>query len=202
MPPSKLIDTSASFKDQYIPLSETVTHSHGPEGKHSHSGTAFTTWLDPVLAQEQAKAVRAALGKLLPDRSEVLDRNHAALAADLGSLDRQFQGYGNEPLIASHPVYQYVARRYKWNLQALHWEPNELPPPAEWRNVEMLLKTHRAKVMVWEAPPGNETEQRLKKLGIVPVAFYTCANTPSQGDYIAVMRQNAERLKSALAQVH
>ena len=43
---SRLVDTSAALADQLIPVHDTVTHSHGPGGDHSHQGAAFTTWLD------------------------------------------------------------------------------------------------------------------------------------------------------------
>ena len=43
---SKLINTSESFKDQYIEIQDVVTHTHGPGGEHAHTGTAFTTWLN------------------------------------------------------------------------------------------------------------------------------------------------------------
>jgi hypothetical protein len=42
LPESKAVDTSASFKASLIQVNETSTHSHGPGGEHSHSGTAFT----------------------------------------------------------------------------------------------------------------------------------------------------------------
>ena len=32
LPPSKLVDTSASFKDRYLKIEGTVSHAHGPEG--------------------------------------------------------------------------------------------------------------------------------------------------------------------------
>ena len=48
-----LLDTSANILDRLIPLEDTVAHQHGPEGEHSHQGTAFTTWLDPKLAIAQ-----------------------------------------------------------------------------------------------------------------------------------------------------
>jgi zinc transport system substrate-binding protein len=43
LPQFRLVDTSASFKDQYIETAEIVTHSHGPEGDHAHEAVAFTT---------------------------------------------------------------------------------------------------------------------------------------------------------------
>jgi zinc transport system substrate-binding protein len=50
LPASRMVDTSASFTDQFIPLEDQVTHSHGMSGKHEHDDVAFTTWLDPQQA--------------------------------------------------------------------------------------------------------------------------------------------------------
>jgi zinc transport system substrate-binding protein len=198
LPLSKVTDTSAPFKDQYIPLAGIITHTHGPEGKHSHGGTAFTTWLDPVLATEQAKSIRAALGRMLPHQSGVLEGNYVGLAADLSALDKELKAIRPGPLVASHPVYQYLARRYTWSLESVHWEPDEMPSEAEWHNLQSLLKKHRAKAMLWEARPRTEIEARLEKLGVQRVVFEPCANVPGGGHYLTAMRQNVERLKRLL----
>jgi len=39
-------DTSAGFADEIIVIEDGQTHSHGPEGEHSHNVTASVTWLD------------------------------------------------------------------------------------------------------------------------------------------------------------
>jgi zinc transport system substrate-binding protein len=57
LPRSRLVNTTAALTDQLIPVQSTVTHTHGPSGDHSHGDTAFTTWLDPGIAIEQARAV-------------------------------------------------------------------------------------------------------------------------------------------------
>ena len=58
LPDSVLVDTSAAFADRLVPVEKAVTHSHGPEGEHVHGEVAFTTWLDPTLAIEQARGRR------------------------------------------------------------------------------------------------------------------------------------------------
>ena len=61
---------------------------------------------------------------------------------------------GNAPLLASHPVYHYAdARRYGWNLQNVHWEPDEMPSDAEWQKFEVLYASHPGKIMIWEEDP-------------------------------------------------
>jgi zinc transport system substrate-binding protein len=57
LPRSGLVNTTAAITDRLIPVESTVTHTHGPAGDHSHGDTAFTTWLDPGIAIEQARAV-------------------------------------------------------------------------------------------------------------------------------------------------
>ena len=66
LPGAKLVDTGVTYEDRLIPLEEAVTHTHGPEGEHAHAGVAFTTWLDPTLAIEQARAIAGAFEKARP----------------------------------------------------------------------------------------------------------------------------------------
>ena len=65
------------------------THSHGPGGEHSHTGTAFTTWLDPLLALQQAKASRDALIKQRPGLAQEFSENFVALQQEVEAMDRR-----------------------------------------------------------------------------------------------------------------
>ncbi len=78
LPQSKLVDTSAAFEDQLIPVESAITHTHGPEGAHSHGRIAFTVWLDATLALEQARAVRDALLEADPDGREGYNTRYEA----------------------------------------------------------------------------------------------------------------------------
>lgn len=202
LPPSRLVNTSASFEGDYIPLKGTVTHSHGPEGEHTHGGFAFTTWLDPRLAQKQADSICDALVKLLPERRVIFEQNFQSLASDLAGLDAELARITADwkaPLLASHPVYQYLERRYRLHLTSFHWEPDEMPADSEWRRLERALRTHRTRWMLWEAEPSAEIAARLAKYDVAPVVFDPCASAPAAGDYLTVMRDNIERLRAALA---
>jgi len=61
LPRRKIINTSKAFREQLIVMEESVDHKHGPSGDHSHSGTAFTTWIDLNQAAFQAKAIKDAM---------------------------------------------------------------------------------------------------------------------------------------------
>ena len=199
LPESKLVETSAGFRDKYLVIEDAVTHSHGPEGAHAHGQTDFNTWLDPELAIRQAESVAESAGELLPEHQAELQANLASLKADLESLAdslRQIMnGYQNQPLLASHPVYNYLARFGGWNLKSLHFEPNEMPDDEQWAELDSLLAAHPARWMIWEAEPADEIVEQLKKRNIGCVIFRPCGNVPPSGDYLETMRGNLANLK-------
>jgi zinc transport system substrate-binding protein len=45
---------------------EGETHSHGPEGAHTHSSIASTTWLSPSIRRAQAEAIAGGLKPFFP----------------------------------------------------------------------------------------------------------------------------------------
>ncbi len=202
LPRAKLIDTSAPFSDRIIAMQGVATHGHGPEGEHSHEGTAFTTWLDPTLANEQARVIAEAFAGARPEHEVIFRAGLAALEADLRVLDdllaKIARSLGDAPVLFSHPVYQYLERRYGLNGRSLDWEPDELPDEPMWWKLRKLLPTHPARLMLWEAEPLAATRPRLRILGVRSVVYAPCGNTPAEGDWLEVMIQNADRLESIL----
>ena len=198
LPESRLVDTSAGFADRYISREGQATHSHGAGGEHQHGDVAFTTWLDPQQAISQSAAIRDALIRLRPDAEAIFQQRFASLQRDLQELDEQlsvaFAGYQGRPLLFSHPVYQYLIRRYAIEGYELHWEPDGMPNPEEWRAFDELLNEYPARSMVWEAIPRPETVAALDQRGIETLVFEPSANRPQEGDYLSVMRENLARL--------
>ena len=86
LPLNTLVDTAAAFKDQWIMFPEVITHSHGPQGAHSHGNIDFNTWLDPLLLMRQAETVETALRQLsVPTEAELRQRSREqALMKELG----------------------------------------------------------------------------------------------------------------------
>jgi zinc transport system substrate-binding protein len=201
LPRSRMVNTSAGFKDQYIEAAEILTHSHGSEGEHAHESLAFTTWIDFILAARQAKAIAEALSRKRPDLRDVFQKNYAALEQDLKALDRTIEQVVSkdrvQPLVVSHPVYDYFVRRYALNIKSVHWEPDETPTNEQMMELNSILKEHAAKWMIWEGKPMKESVERLKSIGVDSLVFDPCGNTPDQGDFLSVMRQNVENLKLA-----
>ncbi len=198
---SKLVNTSRAFKEQYIKVRVSTTHTHGPGGEHAHAGMAFTTWIDFQLAVGQGKAIRDALKRLVPEEKERFEANFSALKDDLMALDRHVgeivEGKQNQLLVASHPVYDYFARRYGLNVQSVLWEPEDFPSAKQWAELRTLLKEHPAKWMIWEGKPNPKSVARLKSMGVDSLVFNPTGNSPEKGDFLSVMRQNIQNLRAA-----
>lgn len=201
LPRAKMVDTSRGFEDRFITSEEIATHTHGPEGKHAHESLAFTTWLDFDLAAEQARAITRAFGRKMPSKKDVFDRNYAALEKELAGLDERIRDMAaansSQALIASHPVYQYLARRYGLNVRSVHWEPDEAPGLEQWSALRALLKEHPAQWMIWEGEPGPKVVAELEKIGVKSLVFDPAGNVPVGGDFLAVMEKNIANLERA-----
>ena len=199
LPQAKLVDTTAAVNDRLISVENAVTHSHGPGGEHSHTETAFTTWLDLDIALAQARATRDALVTVRPDDEAGFRERFAALEADLLALGQELEAVaallGDRPLLFSHPVYQYLEKRYGLNGSSVHWEPEEMPADSQWNALRSVLRDHPATLMIWEGEPLPETRQRLTELGIESVVFAPAGNRPADGDWLDAMQAGAEALR-------
>jgi len=201
LPASKIVDTSSSFASQYIPMEGTVTHSHGPEGAHEHGGWAFTTWLDPALAIEQVRAIHEAMVAARPEHTTAFGQGFAGLVAELSALDQRLGAatgtIGKAPLVFSHPVYQYLIRRYALNGVSVHWEPDQAPDLA---HLQHVLEEQAARWMIWEGEPLPETVTDLEEFGLQSVVYDPCSTTPESGDFMTVMAANATTLERIAAE--
>lgn len=203
LPRSRLVDTTSTLADRLIPIENAVTHSHGPAAEHSHSGTAFTTWLDLDIAIEQARSILERLIRIRPDNEPEFRQAFVELTADLRDADARLMAaaerLGNRPVLFSHPVYQYLERRYALNGYSVHWEADAIPEEVLWDQLQAVLQQHPAKIMIWEADPLPETRRRLADLGIECVVFQPGVNRPLAGDWLDLVRQGIAALEGVAA---
>lgn len=200
LPASLTVDTTADIQDQLIPMENTTLHQHGPEGEHSHQGMAFTTWLDPQLAIEQARVISRELSRLVPAHGEGFSERLARLEENLLALDKSlatvFSNLEGQALFFSHPVYQYLQNRYALNGRSVHWEPDTEPGLKDWVDFQNQRLDHPAELMIWEGQPSQLMIERLQQQGIRSVIFDPVANRPANGDYFTVMNTNLEQFKT------
>ncbi len=201
LPKSKILNTSEGFQDRFIQVTEDGEHKHGKDGDHSHTGTAFTTWLDFKQAEQQAAAIRDELIRLLPNSKHAIGNNFTDLQKQLQALDSELMNiannYGETPLVGSHPVYQYLARGYDLKILSVHWEPHEMPTEEGWSELNAIRKEYPAKIMLWEGEPDKAIVQKLLQQGISSVLFDPCGNRPNEGDWLSVTKMNISLLSKA-----
>ena len=153
------------------------------------------------LAAKQAKEINRTFIRKRPALKSIFQKNYTSLEADLKAFDQKIRTIVSskqiQPLIGSHPVYDYFTRQYKLNMKSVHWEPDELPNESQWMELRAMLKLHPARWMVWEGDPLKATVEKLGSLGINSLVFDPCGNVPHQGDFLTIMRQNVENLKRA-----
>ncbi len=210
LPESRIVDTAKPLAKEFIAYQDVVTHSHGPKGEHAHEGLDGHTWVDPVNALAQAEQILLALQKRLPEQKDAFQSGFDALADDLKALDarlKEYQaGYKNQPLLASHPAYNYIARRYGWNLKNLDLDPEEMPSDEAIAKIKELLVDHPAKFLIWEGEPKPEIAAKFKtETGLASIVFSPCEllseDEKAMGiDYLKVMRENLENLGPAMAE--
>jgi zinc transport system substrate-binding protein len=195
LPQSSMLNTAAGLEEKFIELDGTVTHTHGPGGAHAHGDFAFTLWLNPELAMHQAQTIHAAFA----EKWNIESNGLTLLMQDLKALDESWAGafktLGAQPLLGSHPVYQYLAQRYELNMESVHWEPDAEPDAVMWRELDDILEVHPAKIMLWEDEPLPAVKETLKQRGIRSVIFNPCGNRPDEENYLDVMRKNLSALK-------
>ncbi|MEM7698051.1 MAG: metal ABC transporter substrate-binding protein [Verrucomicrobiota bacterium] len=203
MPRSIAWDTTADHADSLIVIKDAVVHTHGDGKTHSHAGYATTTWLDFDLAARQAASVKEALIKLIPDSAEVITGNAEELIVDLRALDAEMIeigfSLGEKPLFASHPGYEYFAKRYGTRVENFHWDGDvRIDAKAEAALIEKLGEV-KAEAMLWQSPPLAENIALLEKHGIRSVVFQPATNRPEDGrDFLDVMSANIGGLKALL----
>lgn len=198
LPSSRIVNTSASFKEELLPLKNVASHNHGPEGEHQHKGLAFTTWLDFKLAIRQAEMIKNALMKKLPKKKLVLEENFNRLREDLIALDKKMLEWAPQLMdvnvLGSHPVYQYLSQAYKLNIESVHFEPDLYPSDEQWRELGSMVARSKRNLMLWEGQPNKNTENKLHEFNIDVLVFDPCGTMPAKGDFMSVMKDNMDRI--------
>ncbi|MEO0664309.1 MAG: metal ABC transporter substrate-binding protein [Pseudomonadota bacterium] len=201
LPRSRLLNTSRAITESYI-VTESITHSHGDGGEHSHEGLASYTWLDPTLAAEQAAAIAGAIAQRGIAPAEDVFAALTDLTEALEALDAQtataLAGAAGVPLITTHPRYEYFAARYGLSLTDLEWEAGAAPDAGELAELKATAEETGASILIWEAAPPAEAIAAVEALGLTSVVFEPMAQTPISGDFIAVYEAAVADLAAAI----
>jgi zinc transport system substrate-binding protein len=201
LPASRTIDTTANARSRFPEGLAGMRHAHGGGAEHVHGATAAQAWLDLGIARLQARAVRDAIVRLDPEAEAEIDARWRSLDAELAALHEQFREALRDapPLLASHPVYPFLANAYGLSIESVHWEPEDEPDDAAFAELASLQAKQGATLMLWEGEPTPATRAKLEAMGLRVVVFEPGGTADGERDFIESMEDNLNRLREALA---
>ena len=199
LPRAAVLDLSGFVRASLI-AEAGETHSHGPEGEHSHTGTAFTTWLSPTLLRRQVRELSQALIDRLPTIEHRIESRRDANGVVLATMETRLAELGKkQPVwLASHPVYQYLGQAGGLRIESMHWEPGVMPAETEWTKFRLArLGAPKPKAwMLWEGEPGPEIRAKLEAEGVEAIVF-----SPQGKEGVPFVRYALERVEAMLSAV-
>ena len=175
-----------------------AAHQHGAGPAHSHAGVDPHVWADPVAYLQEAGVVAQALRERRPAQAEAVTQREAALKQSLEALDADLGAawapWVGVPLSASHPAFNYVARRYGLSITSFGFDPAEPPTPealAEWAKWAEAGGRH----LLWEAAPTAAVTAAFPS-ATVHVVLDPLEQPPEGGryDYLAQARKNISEI--------
>lgn len=201
LPRSKVVNTTAAIVDQFI-VTESITHSHGDGGEHSHEGLAAYTWLDPDLAAAQTKALAGIITARGLAEDATVTEQLTALQSDLVALNEAaataLLSAANTHIIATHPRYQYFARAYGLTMTSLQWEAGAMPTDDQLAELDALVTETGARILIWEATPPAPAIAAAEALNLQSVVFPPLAGQSDDTDYLAVFTRAVTAIAAAV----
>ncbi|KAJ56361.1 hypothetical protein ACMU_05295 [Actibacterium mucosum KCTC 23349] len=203
LPRSRVVNTSKAIEGQFI-VTQSITHSHGDGGEHSHEGVASYIWLDPTLAIAQAEAIASAITTrdLAGDgdvQARLDDLTSDMMALDATAQDALSSLQGVE-MIATHPRYQYFARRYGLSVTSLEWEAGAMPTEDQRAELERLGDELNARILIWEAQPPRAAVEAANELGFQSVVFEPWAGHATHNTFFEAFSYAVSALAKAAKQ--
>jgi len=213
VPDSKTISTASHglALTEYIALKgESVVHSHGPEGEHSHPVMAARTWLDPSLAKKQANYIAKQLKQTYPEQADRFEENLKSLQSRLDVLVGEMERLNGlieqqSPLVFNDPEFAFFLRATGYTgepLKGLPLTSNKDEELAELKSRLAQLKDEKKPrlALVEQGTPLPEFESNaLSWLKTQIVEINLLDHRPPQGDYISAMKMNIARFAEAIA---
>ncbi|MEC7861391.1 MAG: zinc ABC transporter substrate-binding protein [Verrucomicrobiota bacterium] len=204
LPLSRVIEGLKLSSEDLIHYEGTAEHRHGPAGTHAHEGIDGHTWLDPLNAKEASHNIFQAMCARWPKYRDEFSKNYTKLEAGLDALHVRMDAIEMPPAFASHPAYNYLARRYGWNIKNLDLIPNEILSEDQIKIIGSYAKQKPTRLLLWESKPlAKNIEELETRLDISSVIFSPCemisqGSNQEESDYLSRMNQNIDRLVSVI----
>ena len=185
-------------QDRALDVLSAVDLRDGDGGQDPH------VWLDPQRLATVAGAVADRLAEIDPEAAEGYSARAAELQAELSALDEEFRAglasCERDQIVTSHDAFGYLADAYDLEQVAI----TGLSPEAEaspGRLAEVAAQAEAAGVTTIffeELVSPKVAEALAREVGATATVLSPLEGPPEEGDYLTAMRQNLERLRTAL----
>lgn len=166
-------------------------------------------WLDPVLAQDMARAIERGLAGAFPERALQLKENADALVSDLARLDAEYRaGLATCEVrlaITNHAAYGYLASRYNFTELAISGlEPEGQPDPRTMSRIIDEARARNVTVIFFEDLVSPDLAEAIaSEVGattrvLSPIESIAAERVAQGADYFTLMRENLDALKDGM----
>lgn len=180
------------------------------EEEHEDEGFDPHFWLDPNTSIKIVESVMNAYVSVDPENAQYYQTEGDELIAKLKVLDGKFKAEletcETRTFITSHAAFAYLAKAYNLNMIPISGvSPEEEPSSKQLAEISDLVKEHGIKYIFSETlldPKFAETianESGAEILVLNPIEGLTQEDIAAGKDYISVMEENLQNLKTALS---
>lgn len=103
-------------------------------------------------------------------------------------------------MIATHPRYQYFARRYSLSIASLEWDAGAMPSEDDLADLERLSTELDARILIWEVQPPREAIELREALGLQSIVFEPWARQGTPDNFLDAYKQAVSGLSEAASQ--
>ncbi|RRJ67181.1 ABC transporter substrate-binding protein [Paenibacillus oralis] len=180
---------------------------HGHD--HDHGGLDPHVWLSPALAIQEVRNIEKGLSEAAPEYKDTFKANADAYVAELEALDKEFtealKDSKRKDFITQHAAFGYLAKQYGLTqVPIAGLSPDHEPSAAQMAEIVEFAKEHNVKTIFFETLVSSKVADTIaseigaKSAVLNPIEGLTEEELAGGLDYIAVMRQNLDALKTAL----
>ncbi|GAA0979517.1 zinc ABC transporter substrate-binding protein [Acrocarpospora macrocephala] len=191
-----------------VPTLATVAHEeeHGEGDGHAHEDIGYDPhiWLDPHRFATIATKLGERLATADPAHASGYRERAAATAADLTTLDKEFQQglttCANRAIVTSHTAFGYLANRYMLEQIGISGiDPDAEPSPARLAEVAGIAKQKKVTTIFTEELVSPKVAEVLaQEVGAKTAVLNPLESQPASGDYLTAMRGDLATLRTAL----
>lgn len=206
-----MIAAASAVSEEQLHVSEGHDHAEDTheEEAHDHGDSDPHVWLSPTIAQTLAASVKDELIKKLPEQEATFTANYNQLIADLQQLHTDFQAMADaatmKTFFVSHAAFGYIAGEYGLTqIPIAGLNSQSEPSQKELTKIVDLAKEQNVKYILFEQNITSNLAEVIKKeigaqsLTLHNLSVLTPQDIQADADYISLMQQNIETLKTAL----